>query len=129
MHRLTIFKHDIVCYIYNIIDRPKTTSSQSALNPLRRRADFYILNSSCRIARTDGGVGNFNLCIIINVFIVSRWFYFRYFKLSVKGCGAFAGKTDDAHTVRSVGGNLKFSNAFVKTQSFGYVLAYRCIIR
>ena len=50
MHRLTEFKHNIVCNINDIVNRTNSAGTKTFTHPTRRRLNLYVLDNSTDIA-------------------------------------------------------------------------------
>ena len=129
MHRLTVFKKYIVCYIDNIVDRSYTARTKSFLHPTRWRADFNVFNHSCTVSLTLILVLYINADCIGDIFTVFVKLNFRNSELFIKWRRCFTCKTDYAETIRSVWSDFKFNDSFIHTE---YILNIRtdfCIVR
>ena len=129
MHRLTVFQHDIVCNIDNVVDRTDTGSMQTLAHPCRRRVDFDVFDQTGSIARAEIRclVGDAQMLVDIAAAALDN--RCMQLELTVKGRRGLTCQTDDTHAVRTVGCNLKFSNILIQTDNRSDVNANRRALR
>ena len=113
MHRLTVFFHDIVGNIDDIVDRTDALSRQTTLHPFRRWSDLDILNHTGCVARTQLCIFDFNADKIFDILIVACWFYNRRTKWFVECNSSFSCNTEDTEAVYTVGCDLVFNNSVI----------------
>ena len=123
MHRLTVFFHNIVCNIDQIIDRTDADRGQAFLHPLRGWTDLDILYNSGYITRAEiiCLYGNFH--IVFCFFIVSCYFDFRCVKRHIESSRCLTGHTKYTVAVHTVGCDLIFYDRIVKSQKLNGICA------
>ena len=129
MHRLSELFHHIVGNIYQVIDRTDTVSSQTSLHPFGRRTDLYIFYHSCTISWAQIRILYSYFHVVMSVFAVSLYLYYRRNKLLVKSSRRLSGNADDAVAVYTVGRNLIFKNHIIQSQSVDGAFPYYCVFR
>ena len=64
VHRLTVFKHNVVGYIYDVVDGANACGTESHSHPKGRRLDLYIFYDSCGVSVAKlGGVYSYGKVI------------------------------------------------------------------
>ncbi len=118
MHRLTIFFHDIVCDIYQVVDRADAVGSQTSLHPFRGRTDFYIFYDSCTITWAEIFIFYSYFYIIVDIFVVTGSCYNRRNEFFLESSCCFSCDTQYTVAVYTVGSDLIFDHCIVQSQCF-----------
>ena len=113
MHRLTVFFHDIVGNIDDIVDRTDALSSQTTLHPFRRWSNLDILNHTGCVARAQFCIIDFNADKIVDILIVACWFYNRRTEWFAECNSSFSCNTENTEAVYTVGCDLVFNNSVI----------------
>ena len=129
MHRLTIFFHNIVCDINEVVDRADSVGSQTSLHPFRRWSDLDVFDNSCSISRAKFRIFYGNFDIVRCFFVISCLFYYRRNEFFVKSGCCFSCDSKYAVAVYTVGCDLIFDDNIVKAECFDRALTYDCIFR
>ena len=96
MHRLTVLEHDIVCDVYDIVNRANAVCAKSLTQPKRRRLDFNVGDDSVHIPRAELCVLNLgfkhsvNIAVIIIIYNGSM-----QIQRLIECCGSLSCKTDN----------------------------------
>ena len=112
VHGLTVFKHNVVGNIYDVIDGTHTGSAQSHTKPQRRRLNFYILYDTRTVTEAFLRILDCDVDIIVDVSVGFFYDGSGDASFSVEACRSFSCETDNGETVGTVGSNFKL-NCFV----------------
>ena len=123
VHRLTVFEHDVVRDIYDIIDGTNARCAKSHTEPKRRGCDLYVLYDTRAVTEAFFCVMDGDIDIICN--IVARFLDGGCGDLRglFKACRAFSCKTDNGKTVGAVRGDLKFDRLIAHTENVYDIVA------
>ena len=67
VHRLTVFKHNIVCYVNDVVYGTDAAGTKSLNHPFRRRSYLDVGHDSCAVTRAEFGVFHRNSQIIVHI--------------------------------------------------------------
>ena len=114
MHRLTVFQHDIVCNVHDVVDRTHTVGAKSLTQPFGRGRDFHIAHHSGAVSAAEILGRNFNIQKIKKRTLCAALDN-RLMMLhgQIESCRGFTGKTDDRVAVRTVVGDFKIDHGVV----------------
>ena len=129
MHRLTIFFHDIVCDIYQVVDRADAVGSQTSLHPFRGRTDFYIFYDSCAVTRAEIFVFYGYFHIIIDIFVITGSCYNRRNKFFTESSCCFSCDPQYTVAIYTVGSDLIFNHRIVQSQCLDRTRTDRGVFR
>ncbi len=128
MHRLAVFRHNIVCNIDQVVDWADALRGQAALHPLRGRGNFDIFDRPRHIAGTQIRILYRHLDIIVHILAVARFRYLRQLQFPAKRRRRFPCDTDYRKAVRPVGGHLVFKYGVMQPQKPDGVRSHRDVL-
>ena len=116
VHGLTVFEHNVVGNVYDVVDGTNARRAKSHAKPKGRGSDLDVLDHSCRIAVAEVGGIDADGEMIFDLVAVACTLNGggRKLPLAVEGNGGLAGKTNNRETVGAVGGDLKLNHLIVK---------------
>ena len=102
MHRLTVFKHNIVCDVNNVVDGAYSAGAQSFPHTARGGLDADVLDNCAAVAVAAFRVKNVNGKVFINISAAAFNLRLVLFERYAERCRSLARKTDYGKAVRSV---------------------------
>ena len=128
VHRLTIFQHDIVGDVHQIIDRTHAAGTKPFPHPAGRRTDLDILHHAGNVPRTECSIFNRHRQAVAK--LVCGAVEFRCFQVHglAESHGSFSCQTNHRQAVRTVGGDLEFDRSIVQTDCLMNVLSHRAVL-
>ena len=123
MHRLTVFQHDIVGDVYEVVNRTHTACTQPFPHPARRWSNLYILDNPSCIAWALFLVLDFHLQCVLNVAVNALEGRLFQVQRNVIGCSSFSCQTGNRQAVRTVGSDFKFYRCIIQTDGFVNILS------
>ena len=123
MHRLSVFQHDIVRDIDNIVNRTHAGCAQSHAQPKRRGRNFHVFDHARAVTEAFFRILNRNIDIIFD--IVARFLYRRHRNMQrpLEACRALACQPDDGKTVGTVRRDFKFDGAVAHFEHIDDIVA------
>ncbi|MPM95505.1 hypothetical protein SDC9_142659 [bioreactor metagenome] len=116
VHRLAVFKHDVVRDVDDVIDRPNARRAQALLHPLRRRFDFDIGHHARGVARAERAVQNVDRRVGFDVAFAPDDLIRRFAQGVARCGGGFARHAEYALAVRAVRQYIELEHRFVKAE-------------
>ena len=114
VHGLTVFQHNVVGDIYNVVDRPYAVSAEALPQPLGRRTDFYVCHHTGGIAVTQFGCWHVNIQLVVNRTGIAAVYHRLVVHHRQAECSSrLTGKTDNRVAVGSVIGNFKIDDSII----------------
>ena len=129
MHRLSIFFHDIVGNIDQIIDGTNSIASQGSLHPLRRWTNLDILHHSGSIPWTQIWIFHCDFHIVRSLLIISSLNNLRRTKFLIESRSRLPRNSQRTITVYSIRSDFIFKNHIPKPQCFDGIFAYLRVFR
>ena len=123
VHRLTVFEHDVVGDIDDVVDRAHAAVAQPFAHPGGGRCDPDVFDHACGIAWAKVAVLDLNVHKIGNAAAAALDLWGVEVQRALEGGACLAGETDDAQTVGAVGRDLKFDDGIVVADDPGEIVA------
>ena len=116
VHRLTVFKHNVVGNIHDVVDGANTCGAKTHAQPHGRGRNAHVLYDLCGIAVAEIGCFDANSKIVFYPIAVATALHHGggNSQLAPKGSRRFARKTDYGKAIGAVRGDLKFHGGIVK---------------
>ena len=123
VHGLTVFKHNVVCNVYDVVDGSYACRTESHSEPERRGSDLYVLYNLCCVSEAEVAVVNINGKVVRNIVAVAEGLNLGCGngEFLIEGNCAFSCKTDNGETVGTVGSDFKLNYCVVEHESFSDV--------
>ena len=129
MHGLTVFQHDVVGDVHDVIDGTHAVGAQAAAQPLGGGGDLYVGNHPGGVAVAQLRCGDVHVQMVVNIPGVRAVNHRLVVTHGLaEGGGSFPGKADDAVAVGAVVGDLKIHNGVVVADDEVDVLANRAVL-
>ena len=116
MHRLTVFKHYVVCNVNDVVDGANSCRAQSHSEPEGRGRDLNVFDYLCGVAVAKVAIADLDGKVIFYLVAVAQVFNFGCgnVKRFIKAYSRFTSKTDNGEAVGAVGCDLELNNGVVK---------------
>ena len=125
VHGLAVFQHNIVCDVHDVVDRPHTHGAQPLPHPLGGGGDLHIADHTGGIPGAQLRVRGLHVQKIAeNTLGAALHHRLVEAQLRVESGGSFPGQADDAETVGTIGGDLKFHHMVVKSHGGADILSH-----
>ena len=123
MHRLSVFQHDIVRDIDDIVDRPHAGCAQFHAQPKRRGLDLHVFDHARAVTEAFLRILDRNIDIIFDV--VPRFPYRRHRNVQrpLEACRALACQPDDGKAVGTIRRDFKFDGAVAHSEHIDDIVA------
>ena len=128
VHRLTVFEHDVVRDVHNVVDRPHAGRAQTAAHPLRRGGDFDILHHTRGVARAKLGVFDLHGELFVNVAVAAAHRRLGKRQRGAERAGALAGEAAHRKAVGAVVRDLKLHDAVVQAADGADIVAGNAVL-
>ena len=129
VHGLTVFQHDVVGDVHDVIDGTHAVGAQTAAQPLGGGGDLYVGNHPGGVAVAQLRCGDVHVQMVVNIPGVGAVNHRLVVTHGLaEGGGSFPGKADDAVAVGAVVGDLKIHNGVVVADDEVDVLANRAVL-
>ena len=131
MHRLTVFEHNVVGDVNDVVDRTDAGGTQLHAEPQRRGSDLDILDNAGRVTVAVFGVGDLDVEVVGDIVTVcGSVFVLRGGEIEflAEGNSGFTCETENGETVGTVGGDFEFHNGIAETERFDHICAERDIV-
>ena len=124
MHRLTVFKHDIICDVDDVVYRSDSAGSETGSQPERRGSDLYVFDCFCAVSGAKRRIVDSDGKIIGDVIfsVALRAYGLGIFEFFVQSCGAFACYRGERKAIGTIEGKLKIDDCVVKHTYVFYVV-------
>ncbi len=127
VHRLTVFEHDEVGDIDDIVDRTHARVDQSSLQPPRGILHLDVLDDSGHVSSAERRL-DFDLDIVLGMSFFVLAGSFRIPQLGTEGRRRFSCHTDHGQAVRTVRSDLKVDDRVFELHRFGEIAAERIFL-
>ena len=129
MHGLTVFQHDVVGDVHDVVDGTHAVGAQTAAQPLGGGGDLYVGNHPGGVAVAQLRCGDVHVQMVVNIPGVGAVNHRLVVTHGLaEGGGSFPGKADDAVAVGAVVGDLKVHNGVVVADDEVDVLANGAVL-
>ena len=124
VHRLTVFQHDIVCDVHDVVNGADAHRAKALAHPLGGGGNLHVAHHARRVARHEVRRRGFHAQKVFKLALrAAAHLRNMQAQLRIKGRRRLARKTDDGEAVRAVRRDLKLDDVVVEPDGGADILA------